>query len=249
MIPKNLKKSIEKLIAEGKTQEAMIKLSRSRVIKSDPQLSHLFHLISSQWQQYRKDNIQMTNSEDHQFRVHNKIKTSILELVSGDLKTSKSSHTPTPTPISENNSHGAGLKYFIGGLVFLLLILGGIQVFNSFFEEPPRTITNPVTKTILREYKVHPLNNLGQSIDMYIVKVYRDFSGEILIQKKSYPLEKVYDAGEVSLDFAYLLNGTSYRYKYLLPKLEDVQPGFNQINGLIYINQQQVGKWFGQVLK
>ncbi|MFK8103139.1 MAG: hypothetical protein AB8G15_11465 [Saprospiraceae bacterium] len=241
MIPRNLSKTVQKTIAKGETDEAIKVLGRSKTIKNDPKLLQIYNLISAQWNKYKTEKNQNIRREDDQNRTLNQIHLSILELVDGDLSALEQA-PQNSSPIKESGN--TALKYFIYGIIFFLIIWGGMEATGMLSPEPytpPRTNTS--SKPVLRAFKIYIIDNNGvRTNNVHIAKIYQDYTGEITIGGRKHILTKIVEADRDQMEFYFQNNGL-YHYKYMLPSLADAQAGRNTNSGIVLFNNQQIASW------
>lgn len=237
MISVRLRNSIRNLIAKGETKEAITKLQRSNVVKSDQQLKEYTTLIAAWYQRYKRDQATDVNSAEFQRKNLNRINNSMLLLVDGELKELNRMldlHGASPTRPPQSKT-GSKILIFAALIVslFAILALSGLLPSQQSTAKTPKI-----------SYELNFLTDQGAVEGTFLVKIYEDLSGEFIRNGKVQKISKIVEASDVALDFT-IFNGTDeYRYASFLPDLSRVQKGnFTFLDGALYYNGQFNRKW------
>ncbi|NRB54082.1 MAG: hypothetical protein HRU41_40915 [Saprospiraceae bacterium] len=236
MISVRLKNSIRNLIAKGETKEAITKLQRSKVVKSDQQLKEYTTLIAAWYQRYKRDQATDINSAEFQRKNLNRINNSILLLVDGELKELDRMldlHGASPT-VQPQRKTGSKILIFAALLVSLvaILTLSGLLP------------TQSTTKATKISYELNFLTDQGAVDRTILVKIYDDLSGEFINNGKVQKISKIVEASDIALDFTIFDGNEEYRYASFLPELSRVEKrNFTFLDGALYYNGQFNRKW------
>lgn len=236
MISVRLKNSIRNLIAKGETKEAITKLQRSKVVKSDQQLKEYTTLIAAWYQRYKRDQATDINSAEYQRKNLNRINNSILLLVDGEVKEldrmldlhgASTTGQPQPKTASKILIFGALLVSLIA-----LLALSGLLPTQSTAKAPKIS------------YELKFLTDQGTVDRIFRVKIYDDLSGELISNGNAQKISKIVEASDIALDFTIFNGNDEYRYASFLPELSRVEKGnFTFLDGALYYNGQFNRKW------
>ena len=233
MLSKKLITEVENLIGEGKTEEAFKKLSTSTTIKRNENLKKHLILLSSQWNNHKRDKVEGIKSEAFLNRQLNKINSSVISFVHGNIDEK-----------GINKSNGDAKKSSSAGNTITGIIVGACLILLAYFLFQPEPTPTPVpTKPVLNEYLISVLDNQGYQTDKFVAKIYRDLTGEIIYNGNPAPMQTVNKANRAILDFTFY-NGQSmlnYRGMYDLTHYS--------FEGKIFSNKQPVGKWSGTILE
>lgn len=246
MIPQDLKKKVSNHIAQGKTKEAIMVLGKSHSIKNNAQLSRYLTLIAAQFNKYKIDEVTNTQLSSIQQKTLNQINNALLSLVNGDLDELASlklvAPSATASPVQTNSTN----------YILLSILVVAIVAFGYYFVTKPTpnpAINTPIIteKPVKIKYKLTPLNELGQATDLFIVKIYEDYTGEFISNGRPLKITKVFDADEVSLKFQIENKGSIFSYESLLPSLDDISKGYRSINGQLIVDNRYNGRWLAVV--
>ncbi|MEZ5040369.1 MAG: hypothetical protein R2828_10765 [Saprospiraceae bacterium] len=246
MIPQTLQKKVSNLIAQGKTKEAIMVLGNSRSVKNDAQLGKYLTLIAAQFKHYKINEVTNTQLSSFQQKTLNQINNALLSLVNGDLDELASLKLEAP-PAMADPVHTNSTNY-----ILLSILVVAIVAFGYYFVTKPTpnpAINSPIIteKPVKIKYKLTPLNEQGQATDMFIVKIYEDYTGEFISNGRPLKITKVFDADDVSLKFQIESKGSIFSYESLLPSLDDINKGYRSINGQLIVDNLYNGRWLAVV--
>lgn len=239
MIPPSLRKEVTSFIREGKTKEALAKLSRARSIKNNPELSRYYALIVSRYKKYKTDDLTDMQLAEFQRKTLNRINGSILDFVNGDfdaLDAGSLSEGTASAPVTIDHTP----RYILFGM-----LLAGLLAAGYFFGIGSSTSnpTNP-SGTLKISYEMELYNNQGGKERTFLVRIYDDLSGVFINNGNSTKIARITEADNMTLDFTLFFNDDEFRYQSMLPELDrTIQGNLTYIDGALYVNGQYNRKW------
>lgn len=239
MIPPSLRKEVTSFIIEGKTKEALAKLSRARSIKNNPELSRYYALIVARYKKYKKDDLTDIQLAEYQRKTLNRINGSILDFVNGDFDALDAVSTPEGRPGSPVIIDHTPRYILFGMLLAGLLAIG--YFFGIGSPSPSPTITPEALKI---SYEMQFYNEQGGKERTFLVRINEDLSGVFINNGNVTKISKITEADNMALDFTLFNNDDEFRYKSMLPALDrTIQGNLTYIDGGLYVNGQFNRKW------
>lgn len=237
MISVRLKNSIRNLIAKGETKEAITKLQRSKVVKSDQQLKEYTTLIAAWYQRHKRDQATDVNSAEFQRKNLNRINNSMLLLVDGELKELNRMLDLHGASSTGQPQRKTGSKILLFGALIVSLV--AILALSGLLPIPRSTAKTPKIS-----YELKFLTDQGAVDRIFLVKIYDDLSGELISNGNTQKISKIVEASDIALDFTIFNGNDEYRYASFLPELSRVEKGnFTFLDGALYYNGQFNRKW------
>lgn len=239
MIPPSLRKEVTKFIIEGKTKEALAKLSRARSIKNNPELSRYYALIVARYKKYKTDDLTDVQLAEYQRKTLNGINGSILDFVNGDfdaLDIVSPSESAAASPVIIDHTP----RYILFGM-----LLAGLLAVGYFFGigSSSSNHTKP-SETLKISYEMELYNNQGGKERTFLIRIYDDLSGVFINNGNSTKIARITEADNMALDFTLFFNDDEFRYQSMLPALDrTIQGNLTYIDGALYVNGQYNRKW------
>ncbi|MEN0050766.1 MAG: hypothetical protein AAF806_27110 [Bacteroidota bacterium] len=225
MLSEQLISEIQQLIAKGKTKEALDKISQVEHIIEDDQINKYLILLQSQWSKYKSDKVENIKSDILLDRELNRINKSILSFMEGDYHA---------IPVNEKAPKSIPMRALVIAAVLLITVAGFF-----FWKNDQNAFAD---KEILKEYKIDVLDESGYSQDMFVAKIYKDLTGQVIRDGKTQRMESVQEAGESFLIF-------SVKEKKQLLEYSGIKPlGKQHLDGNVMLDGQILRKWLGREL-
>jgi len=225
MLSKQLISKIQELIAQGKTSDALDKISQVESIGESPNVHKYLVLLQSQWSKYKSDKVENIKSDILLDREFNRINKSILSFLEGDY---------VAIPVQQKAPKRIPMRTLAIIAVLLIAIAGFF-----FWRNDQNAFAD---KEVLKEYKIDVLDENGESQDLFVAKIYRDYTGQIIRSGKSRRMESVEEAGEAFLIFSVKENKQLIEYSGIKPL------GKQYLDGNVMQNGKILRKWIGREL-
>lgn len=239
MIPPSLRKEVTSLIVEGKTKEALAKLSRARSIKNNPELSRYYTLIVARYKKYKADDLTDIQLAEYQRKTLNRINSSILDYVNGDFDALDAVSISGGTP-----SNPVVIDHTPRYILFAMLLAGLLGVGYFFGMGSPSSNQSAAAETLKISYEMQLYNDQGGKERTFLIKIYNDLSGVFINNGNSTKIARITDADNMTLDFTLFFNDDEFRYKSVLPALDrTIQGNLTYIDGALYVNGQFNREW------
>lgn len=225
MLSEQFISEIQELIAKGKTSDALDKISQLESISENPDIHKYLLLLQSQWSKYKSDKVENIKSDILLDREFNRINKSILSFLEGDY---------AAIPVNQSATKRIPVRTLVIAAVLLISIAG------FFFWKNDQSAFEG--KEVLKEYKIDVLGEDGKSQDMFVAKIYKDYTGQIIRDGKARRMESVEEAGEAFLIF-------SVKEKKQLIEYSGIKPlGKQYLDGNVMQDGEILRKWMGREL-
>jgi len=226
MLSKKIIIEIQQLIAEGKTSEALAKISQTESVAGNPNINKYLILLQSQWSKYKSDKVDNIKSDILLDRELNRINKSILSFIEGDYDA---------IPVNQSAPKRIPIRTLVAAAVLLIAIAGFF-----FWNNDKRAFEG---KEILKEYKIDVLDEVGESQNAFVVKIYKDYTGQVIRNGKSQRMESVQEAGEAFLIFSVKENKQLVEYSGIKPL------GKQYLDGNVMQEGKILRKWMGREIE
>ncbi|MEM6698644.1 MAG: hypothetical protein AAF599_09635, partial [Bacteroidota bacterium] len=154
-----------------------------------------------------------------------RINKSILSFMEGDYHA---------IPVNEKAPKSIPMRALVIAAVLLITVAGFF-----FWKNDQNAFAD---KEILKEYKIDVLDESGYSQDMFVAKIYKDLTGQVIRDGKTQRMESVQEAGESFLIF-------SVKEKKQLLEYSGIKPlGKQHLDGNVMLDGQILRKWLGREL-
>ena len=140
------KQTLQKLIAEGKTKQAIEHLLTLRESLPDSDLRQQILMLSGRFEQYNKDrNLDLSSTEEQSHSIA-KINKALLDLI--DKLPGEAATKAQATPVPEQATAKKNLWTYITGMALVIGLLGSLAEILNFINIIPSNSSEPFQLTI-----------------------------------------------------------------------------------------------------
>jgi len=238
MTTEKLLRQAEQHVGQGEIQKALSVLQQSQLAQQK-NYRRALTLIAARWSAYAKAQRKGVVSSENLTIEYNRITDALLDLIHEEPE---AAHTKMQAGnLVKAAEASSGWKQYktviVGALLTFVLGIAGKFIADS--------ISNDEPKEVLIEYRLSTLTPEERVDEIYVVKIYRDYTGEMILDGKTTPLEEVDNASETFLAFTVEQLGDVLRYN----GLKSITNPYDYLEGTILKNQEVIGKWQATVLE
>ncbi len=227
----------EQHVGQGEIEQAIKVLQQSELTEQKT-FRKALTLIAARWSAYAKAQRKGVVSSENLNVEYNRITNALLDLIHEEPEVAHAKMQAGN--LVKSGEQGGWEKYktvIVGALLTFVLGMAGKFIADS--------ISNDEPKEVLIEYRLSTLTSEERVDEIYVVKIYRDYTGEMILDGKATALEEVDTANETFLGFTIEQNGNLLKYK----GVKSITNPYDYLAGTILNDQEVVGKWQASVLE
>ncbi len=227
----------EQYVGQGAIEKAIELLQQSELV-GQKNFRKALTLIAARWNTYTKAQHKGVVSSENLNIEYNRITDALLDLIHEDIKTTyEKVQVEHLLKEKQANVWGKYKVVILGALLTFILGIIGNYITDIIPAVEP--------KEVLIEYRLSTLTPEGSVDEIYVVKVYRDYTGEMILDGKATNLKEVDNANETFLAFTVKQGGRVLRYN----GIKSITNPYSYLDGTILKDQKVIGKWQASVIQ